>query len=47
LFGRVTETNGTVQLTASADMDPAKPEAAGETVARLLEREGAASLLAR
>ena len=47
LFGRVTETNGTVQLTASADVDPAKPEAAGEAVARLLEREGAASLLAR
>lgn len=47
LFGRVTETHGTVQLTASADVDPAKPEAAGEAVARLLEAEGAASLLAR
>lgn len=47
LYGRVTETSGTVQLTASADLDPSKPEAAGEAVARLLEREGAATLLAR
>jgi hypothetical protein len=35
-----------VQLTASAKLD-GKPETAGERVARLLEREGAASLLAR
>ncbi|HTI04143.1 MAG TPA: hydroxymethylbilane synthase [Gemmatimonadales bacterium] len=47
LYGRVTETNGCVQLTASADLDPSKPEAAGEAVARLLEGEGAATLLAR
>lgn len=47
LSGRVTERDGAVQLTASADIDPAHPEQAGETVARLLEGEGAASLLAR
>jgi hydroxymethylbilane synthase len=47
LYGRVTERDGAVQLTASADLDSQKPEAAGEKVARLLEREGAASLLAR
>lgn len=47
LFGRVTERDGSVQLTASADLDESKPEKAGEAVARLLEGEGAASLLAR
>ena len=47
LYGRVTAPDGAVQLTASADIDPARPEAAGESVARLLEAEGAASLLAR
>ena len=47
LYGRVTETDGAVQLTASADVDATRPEAAGEAVARLLEGEGAASLLAR
>ncbi|HKA57221.1 MAG TPA: hydroxymethylbilane synthase [Gemmatimonadales bacterium] len=47
LYGRVTERDGAVQLTASADIDPERPEAAGEAVARLLEGEGAASLLAR
>jgi hydroxymethylbilane synthase len=47
LFGRVTERDGAVQLTASARIDPARPEAAGEAVARLLEAQGAASLLAR
>jgi len=47
LFGRVIAADGSVQLTASADIDPARPEAAGEAVARLLEAEGAASLLAR
>jgi hydroxymethylbilane synthase len=46
LFGRVTERDGAVQLTASAKLK-GKPEAAGEAVARLLESEGAASLLAR
>jgi len=47
LYGRVTERDGAVQLTASANLDDAKPEQAGEAVARLLEGEGAASLLAR
>jgi len=36
-----------VQLTASADIDRTAPERAGEAVASLLEREGAATLLAR
>ncbi len=47
LYGRVTERDGAVQLTASADIDRGAPERAGETVARLLESEGAATLLAR
>jgi hydroxymethylbilane synthase len=47
LYGRVTERDGAVQLTASADLSGDAPERAGETVARLLEGEGAASLLAR
>jgi len=47
LYGRVTERDGSVQLTASSDLDPKRPEAAGEAVASLLESEGAASLLAR
>ena len=47
LYGRVTEHDGTVQLTASAVLDQKAPEAAGEAVARLLEAQGAASLLAR
>lgn len=47
LYGRVTSQDGSVQLTASAPVDSKRPEAAGEAVARLLESEGAASLLAR
>ena len=47
LFGRVTGLDGAVQHTASAPIDSARPEAAGEAVARLLEADGAASLLAR
>ena len=47
LFGRVTASDGSVQHTASAAIDPARPEAAGEAVARLLESDGVASLLAR
>lgn len=47
LYGRVTAQDGSVQLTASVDIDPKHPQAAGEAVARLLEGEGAASLLAR
>ena len=47
LYGRVTERDGAIQLTASADLDESAPDRAGERVARLLESEGAASLLAR
>ena len=47
LYGRVTAIDGAVQLTASADIDDSAPERTGEIVARLLEGEGAASLLAR
>jgi len=47
LYGRVTERDGAVQLTASWGIDPERPEPTGEKVARLLESEGAASLLAR
>ena len=47
LYGRVTEHDGGVQLTASSDLDESAPEKAGEAVARLLEHQGAASLLAR
>ena len=47
VFGRVTASDGSVQHTASAEIDAARPEAAGEAVARLLEADGAASLLAR
>ena len=47
LYGRVTDRDGAVQLTASAPIDPGFPEKAGETVARLLQAEGAGTLLAR
>jgi hydroxymethylbilane synthase len=47
LFGRVMSPDGSVQLTASAPIDAAKPERAGDAVARLLDAQGAASLLAR
>ena len=47
LYGRVTAQDGAVQLTASTPIDSKRPEASGETVARLLEADGAASLLAR
>ena len=47
LYGRVMAPDGTVQLTASTDIDPARPVAAGEAVARLLEAHGALELLAR
>lgn len=47
LYGRVTERDGAAQLTASANIDESVPEKAGEAVARLLEYQGAASLLAR
>ena len=47
LYGRVTERDGASQLTASADLDRLAPERAGEAVARLLQAEGADTLLAR
>lgn len=47
LYGRVTERDGASQLTASAEIDNSAPERAGVAVARLLEGEGAATLLAR
>jgi len=47
LYGRVTSNDGSVQLTASADLDPKRPQVAGEAVARLLLAEGAGTLLAR
>ena len=47
LYGRVTSNDGSVQLTASADLDPKRPQVAGEGVARLLLAEGAGTLLAR
>ena len=47
LYGRVTDRDGAVQLTASAPIDPGVPEKAGEAVARLLQAEGAGTLLAR
>ena len=47
LYGRVTDRDGAAQLTASADIDRAAPQQAGETVARLLLAEGAGTLLAR
>jgi hydroxymethylbilane synthase len=45
LYGRVTATNGSVQITASAPL--AEPVATGEAVAHLLEAQGAGKLLAR
>lgn len=47
LFGRVTAQDGSVQLTASADLDERDPAAAGLAVARLLNEEGAQKLLRR
>lgn len=47
LYGRVTATDGSVQLTASAPLDGNRPAAAAETVAHLLESQGASKLLAR
>src|SRR5439155_1413439 len=41
LYGRVTARDGAVQITASADVDPADPAAAGVAVADLLGAQGA------
>lgn len=47
LYGRVTAFDGSVQITASADIDDADPAAAGVRVAGLLAAQGASRLLAR
>jgi len=47
LFGRVTAQDGSVQLTASADIDGSDPGAAGARVADLLRAQGASRLLGR
>ena len=47
LYGRVTARDGAVQITASADVDPADPAGAGVAVAALLGAQGALELLAR
>lgn len=47
LYGRVTAEDGSVQLTASAEINERHPEAGGEAVAHLLETQGAGKLLAR
>ncbi len=47
LFGRVTAQDGSVQLTASADIDDNNPVAAGVRVADLLRAQGASKLLGR
>ena len=47
LYGRVTATDGAVQLTASSPLDLQRPDQAAETVAHLLQSQGASKLLAR
>jgi len=47
LYGRVTAPDGSIQLTASVEIDPADPAAAGRAVARLLVLQGAEKFLAR
>ena len=47
LFGRVTAQDGSVQITASVDIDDADPAAAGVSVAGLLQAQGASRLLGR
>jgi len=47
LYGRVTAPDGSIQVTASAEIDPADPAAAGRAVARLLVLQGAEKFLAR
>ena len=47
LFGRVTALDGSVQITASADIDESDPAAAGVAVAGLLQAQGASRLLGR
>jgi hydroxymethylbilane synthase len=47
LFGRVTALDGSVQITASAEIDADDPAATGVAVAGLLAAQGASRLLAR
>ena len=47
LFGRVTAQDGSVQITASAEIDAREPAAAGARVADLLRAQGASKLLGR
>ena len=47
LFGRVTAQDGSVQITASAEIDERDPAAAGVAVAHLLRAQGASRLLGR
>jgi len=47
LFGRVTAQDGSVQITASADLDEGDPVATGVRVADLLRAQGASRLLGR
>jgi len=47
LFGRVTAQDGSVQITASAEIDARDPAAAGARVADLLRAQGASRLLGR
>ena len=47
LFGRVTALDGSVLVTASADIDESDPVAAGVAVADLLRAQGASKLLGR
>ena len=47
LFGRVTAPDGSIQVTASADIDDNDPSAAGVAVAGLLRAQGASRLLGR
>lgn len=47
LYGRVTAPDGSVQITASAEIDEREPAAAGVRVADLLRAQGASKLLGR
>ena len=47
LYGRVTATDGSIQITASAELEPGDPAATGAAVADLLQAQGALELLAR
>jgi len=47
LYGRVTAQDGSVQITASAEIDEREPGAAGVRVAGLLRAQGASRLLGR